>query len=104
MARYIRIDRDTGEIQLTLPREAEEYRGELYTALQEEFMFDGLDAASEERIDAFVAGWLREHGIDPGAGAALGGAAGPPGPGPLADDGPATSRPPAGGRDRQPFG
>lgn len=62
--RYISLDPDGEAIRLRLPSDDEPYRSELLEELVEEFGFEPRNAATERRMNEYVAAWLAERRRD----------------------------------------
>lgn len=57
------LDKQTGDIVLTLPQIYENYKKELEGALYDEFAFEPINRMVLSRMNQFVEEWFRGKGI-----------------------------------------
>ena len=62
MAKYVSIDKDTGELVLSLPDHVSELGPEAAVALQDAFAFEGLNEAVLAQMNAYLVSWLADRG------------------------------------------
>jgi hypothetical protein len=60
---YVKIDKETGELNLALPAQYSQYEAEVSGALYEEYAFEALNNAVLARMDEFVRSWFEAKGI-----------------------------------------
>ena len=62
MKRYVTIDKETGEVILSLPDHATELGPEAAAAIQEAFAFEGLNETVLADMNAYLVSWLADRG------------------------------------------
>ena len=62
MAKYVTIDKDTGELVLGLPDHVKELGPEAAVAVQDAFAFEGLSEAILYQMDQYIVSWLADRG------------------------------------------
>lgn len=65
---YVSLDKTTGELVLSLPKDVEEYRSDVSRDLMEEYAFEAINKEILEDMDTFIINWFKGKGIDLGGG------------------------------------
>jgi sRNA-binding carbon storage regulator CsrA len=59
----VKIDKTTGDIEITLPEDLSVYKNELNTALIDEFSFESSSKNTLDLMNQFVINWFANKGI-----------------------------------------
>lgn len=60
----VAADKKSGDLFINLPSKAREYESEAQQALFHEFAYEEVNRGTIERMNKFLADWLKERGVE----------------------------------------